>query len=152
MCLYILFHLGNVQHSLFSLQVVYFTAIFPFVVLIILFFRGVTLDNASEGIYYFIVPDFNRLLDAQVYQILHCSCSVYTLWKNFKNNNNTTLNTVQTELILRTHRQHFSLSWHGASIQIGRVKLVDGSKYPLLGNTGINVSHLMITRTYSTAF
>lgn len=47
-------------------QVVYFTAIFPFVVLIILFFRGVTLDNAGQGIYYFIVPDFDRLLDAQV--------------------------------------------------------------------------------------
>ncbi|XP_063402684.1 sodium-dependent proline transporter-like [Mytilus trossulus] len=49
-------------------KVVYFTAIFPFVVLIILFFRGVTLDNAGQGIYYFIVPDFDRLLDAQVWK------------------------------------------------------------------------------------
>jgi solute carrier family 6 amino acid transporter-like protein 5/7/9/14 len=54
---------------MFFLQVVYFTAIFPFVVLIILFFRGVTLENASEGMYYFIVPDFNRLLEAQVCHI-----------------------------------------------------------------------------------
>ena len=49
-------------------KVVYFTAIFPFVVLIILFFRGVTLENASEGMYYFIVPDFNRLLETQVWK------------------------------------------------------------------------------------
>lgn len=65
---YGIFPLCNVQHSMFFLQVVYFTAIFPFVVLIILFIRGVTLDNASEGMYYFIVPDFKRLLDAQVCQ------------------------------------------------------------------------------------
>lgn len=66
---YVFLHLGYVQHSMFFLQVVYFTAIFPFVVLIILFFRGVTLENASEGMYYFIVPDFNRLLEAQVCHI-----------------------------------------------------------------------------------
>lgn len=47
-------------------QVVYFTALFPYVVLVILFFRGVTLENASKGIEFFIVPDFERLGDAQV--------------------------------------------------------------------------------------
>ena len=45
---------------------VYFTAIFPYVVLFILLIRGVTLENAGEGIYYFIVPDFARLADARV--------------------------------------------------------------------------------------
>ncbi|XP_012940461.1 sodium- and chloride-dependent glycine transporter 1 [Aplysia californica] len=49
-------------------KVVYFTAIFPYVVLFILFFRGVTLDHAIIGIRYFIIPDFGRLLDANVWK------------------------------------------------------------------------------------
>ena len=40
-----------------SLQVVYFTAVFPYVVLIILFFRGVTLDGADIGVKAFFNPD-----------------------------------------------------------------------------------------------
>lgn len=49
-----------------SFQVVYFTAVFPYVVLLILFFNGIFLSNAGEGIYFYIVPDFSRLLDAGV--------------------------------------------------------------------------------------
>ena len=48
-------------------KAVYVTAIFPYVVITILFIRGITLPGASEGIKFYIVPDFERLKDAQVW-------------------------------------------------------------------------------------
>lgn len=48
-------------------QVVYFTATFPYVVLTILFIRGITLDGAINGIKYYLTPQWEKVLDAKVF-------------------------------------------------------------------------------------
>ena len=50
-----------------SLQIVYFTAIAPYVLLMIIFIRGVTLNGAGNGLIYYLKPDFSRLTDGQVW-------------------------------------------------------------------------------------
>ena len=51
---------------LFYYQVAYFTAIFPYVILLSLLIRGVTLPGAVDGIMFYLKPDFNKLLEPQV--------------------------------------------------------------------------------------
>ena len=47
-------------------KVAYFTALFPYVVLITLLAKGVTLDGSVEGILFYITPDWSALLNVKV--------------------------------------------------------------------------------------
>ena len=44
----------------------YVTATFPFIMLIVLLIRGVTLPGASAGIRFYLYPDLERLKDPEV--------------------------------------------------------------------------------------
>ena len=50
----------------FHVQIAYFTALFPYLVLTILMIRGVTLPGAGEGLIYYLKPDLSRLSDGRV--------------------------------------------------------------------------------------
>ena len=44
----------------------YFTATSPYVLMFVLLIRGVTLEGASTGLRYYLLPEWSRLLDPQV--------------------------------------------------------------------------------------
>ncbi|KAK2834745.1 hypothetical protein Q7C36_015446 [Tachysurus vachellii] len=48
-------------------KVVYFTATFPYVMLLVLLIRGITLPGAWRGIRFYLYPDLGRLADPQVW-------------------------------------------------------------------------------------
>lgn len=47
-------------------QVVYFTATLPYVMLLVLLIRGLTLPGAMEGVLYYLLPEVSQLADPQV--------------------------------------------------------------------------------------
>ena len=53
---------------IFLQQVVYFTATFPYFILIALLVNGVMLDGAVDGIYYLFVPKWEQLLNVTVWR------------------------------------------------------------------------------------
>lgn len=65
-------HCSKATHKptqlLLAQQVVYFTATFPFAMLLVLLVRGLTLPGAGEGIKFYLYPDISRLEDPQVEQ------------------------------------------------------------------------------------
>uniref|UniRef100_A0A3B5LEF5 Si:ch211-117c9.5 n=1 Tax=Xiphophorus couchianus TaxID=32473 RepID=A0A3B5LEF5_9TELE len=48
-------------------KVVYFTALFPYLVLVVLLAHGVSLPGALDGIVYYLKPDWSKLGEAQVW-------------------------------------------------------------------------------------
>lgn len=39
------------------------TAILPYIILVVLLIHGIGLEGSAKGIYYFLRPDFTKLLD-----------------------------------------------------------------------------------------
>jgi len=87
------------------LQAVWVTAIFPYIVLIILLIRGVTLEGASKGIIFYLKPQWERLGDLKVCE--HNNISIrtnshriyYTSYEKYLGQSCSTL--VRTEIIGR---------------------------------------------------
>ncbi|CAL1542901.1 unnamed protein product, partial [Lymnaea stagnalis] len=64
---YLICYFSMWKGILVSGKVVWFTALFPYVVLFILMIRGATLPGAGEGVKYYLTPNFTRLASSQVW-------------------------------------------------------------------------------------
>lgn len=76
---WILIYLTLVRGVQGSGKVAYFTAIFPYFVLIILLIRGVTLRGAESGLKYFITPQWEKLYEPKVKIIFYSSISIFNI-------------------------------------------------------------------------
>ena len=55
-------------------QVVYFTALFPYVLLSILLVRGAMLEGSMDGVIYYLRPQWSKLLEPQVSKLSISPC------------------------------------------------------------------------------
>lgn len=67
LCAWLIVGLCLIKGVQSSGKVVYFTALFPYFVLVILLIRGATLDGALDGIKFYITPNLERLGDSRVW-------------------------------------------------------------------------------------
>lgn len=65
----------------FVLQVVWFTALFPYAVLLILLIRGVTLPGSTEGIRYYLSPNFTVITKAEVRVLLPLAYAMLEIFR-----------------------------------------------------------------------
>ncbi|KAF9408960.1 hypothetical protein HW555_011536 [Spodoptera exigua] len=64
---WILVYLCMIKGIASSGKVVYVTATFPYIVLVIFFFRGITLKGMSDGLIHLFTPKWHRILDPVVW-------------------------------------------------------------------------------------
>lgn len=65
-CWYLKHPEGLSPACLLCCQVVYFTATFPYVMLVVLLARGLSLPGAKDGLSFYLYPDPTKLVDPQV--------------------------------------------------------------------------------------
>ena len=90
-------------------QVVYFTATFPYVLLTILLFRAVTLENASEGLLFYLKPNMTRLSDAAV--SFFSSLKIIFIWHEWYQNRYEQYQNRQSETKTRLRDKNEGKDW-----------------------------------------
>ena len=75
---WVLVYVGIVKGIKSSGKVMYFATLFPYFVLVIFFFRGVTLDGAVNGVVYMLKPNvcFLNISLSRVLKILELAVAV----------------------------------------------------------------------------
>ena len=58
-------------------KVVYFTATFPYVVLLVLLVLGCSLPGAGQGLYYLFVPEWEKLGTIKITQMIQLETFTY---------------------------------------------------------------------------